>query len=158
MSDVDELIDRFEAAWSGRDPEAFAAICAADLHYEDPMTVDPLEDPASLGAHAERLWAAFPDARLNQAGVRLHDGHFVAAPVKLLGTHKGEHPDFSATNRFVILHAVLYCGLDEAGERLWRVRAFFDLYDVAQQLGFLPKFGSVGERAMLMLRGFGLRR
>jgi hypothetical protein len=37
------------------------------------------------------------------------------------------------------------------------VRAFFDLYDAAIQLGVLPRPGSVGQRALMLLRGFGLR-
>jgi hypothetical protein len=37
------------------------------------------------------------------------------------------------------------------------VRAFFDAYDAAVQLGVLPARGTFGERALLMLRGFGLR-
>ena len=41
--------------------------------------------------------------------------------------------------------------------RLLRVRAFFDLYEAATQLGVLPGRGSLGEKALLVLRGFGLR-
>ena len=37
------------------------------------------------------------------------------------------------------------------------MRAFFDAYDAAVQLGVLPARGTLGERALLMLRGFGLR-
>jgi hypothetical protein len=77
--------------------------------------------------------------------------------VRLHATHSGELDGFPASNRTVSLHAVLYCELDEARTRLWRVRAFFDLYDAAIQLGVLPRPGSVGERALMMLRGFGLR-
>ena len=55
------------------------------------------------------------------------------------------------------MQAVLYCELDEARTRLWRVRAFFDLYDAATQLGVLPKPGTLGQKAMLLMRGFGLR-
>ncbi|MBA3327508.1 MAG: ester cyclase [Solirubrobacterales bacterium] len=157
MSDLDTLVDGFQAAWSDHDPGAFAAVCAPDLHYEDPMTVEPLESPEALAAHAARLCQAFPDARMERTGERLGDGRFVAAPVKLLATHRGEIEDFPPTGRFVIVHAVFFCELDEARTRLWRVRAFFDLYDAAIQLGVLPKPGSVGERAMLLLRGFGLR-
>ena len=40
---VDELIDGWEAAWSGKDPGAFDELCARDLHYEDPLTSEPLE-------------------------------------------------------------------------------------------------------------------
>jgi hypothetical protein len=52
---------------------------------------------------------------------------------------------------------MLFCELDPPRERLWRVRAFFDLYDASDQLGVLPAHGGLGERALMMLRGFGLR-
>jgi hypothetical protein len=38
-----------------------------------------------------------------------------------------------------------------------RARSFYDLYDVATQLGILPSRGGIGETVLLMLRGFGLR-
>jgi len=41
--------------------------------------------------------------------------------------------------------------------RLLRVRAFFDLYGAGVQLGLLPARRTLGERALLLLRGFGLR-
>lgn len=154
---VDDLVDHFQSAWSSKDPRGFAPVCAPDVHYEDPMTVEPLDGPDALGAHARRLWRAFPDARMERTGERLSDGRFVAAPVKLLATHRGEVEDFPPTGRFVIVHAVFYCELDDARTSLWRVRAFYDLYDAAIQLGVLPRPGSMGERAMLLLRGFGLR-
>ena len=40
---VDELIDGWEAAWSGKDADAFAEVCAPDVHYEDPLTAEPLD-------------------------------------------------------------------------------------------------------------------
>lgn len=152
---VDELIDRWEAAWSGRDSSAFAPLCAADVHYEDPLTSEPLEGAAELGRHAARLWAAFPDARMERTGERLSNGRFVAAPSKLLATHREPLEGLPATNRFVVVHCVFYCELRDV--RLLRIRAFFDLYGAAVQLGVLPAHGTLGEKALLVLRGFGLR-
>ncbi len=152
---VDELIDSWEAAWSGKDPDAFASLCAPDLHYEDPLTGEPLEGIDELIGHAERLWAGFPDARLERTGERLGNRGYVAAPCKLLGTHKAALEGLPATNRFVVVHCVFYCELQRG--RLLRVRGFFDLYDAAVQLGVLPSRGSLGEKALLVLRGFGLR-
>lgn len=153
----DAVVDAFQAAWSTRDPGAFGGCCAADLHYEDPVLHEPLESPAALGKHAGRLWTAFPDARMEPAAARLWspDGRYVAAPVKLLATHKGELEGLPATGRFLVLHAIFYAELDETGESLWRIRGFFDRYDAAVQLGVLPDRGTVGEKALLMLRGFG---
>ncbi len=156
---ADELIDGWEAAWSGKDPSAFAELCVPDVHYEDPLTGEPLEGLAELVRHAARLWSAFPDARLERTGQRLLDGQeeprFIAAPGKLLATHREPLEGLPPTNRFVVVHCLFYCELDDG--RLRRVRAFFDLYDAAVQLGVLPARGTLGEKALLVLRGFGLR-
>jgi steroid delta-isomerase-like uncharacterized protein len=152
---IDELIDGWEAAWSGKDSEAFTELCDQRFHYEDPLTSEPLEGVDELCEHAERLWRAFPDARVERTGARLSDGLFVAAPAKLLATHRAPLEGLPATNRFVVVHCVFYCEL--RAERLLRVRAFFDLYGAAMQLGVLPARGTLGEKAMLVLRGFGLR-
>ena len=153
----DPLIDAWEAAWSGRDAAAFEPLCdPVDFHYEDPLTAEPLESAEALGKHARRLWAGFPDARLQATGPRLCDGRFLAAPVKLLATHREELEGLPATGRFLIVHAVAYCEVRDG--RLHRVRTFFDVYGAAVQLGVLPRPGTLGEKALLMLRGFGLRR
>ncbi len=152
---VERLIDGWEAAWSDKDPDAFEHVCHPDLHYEDPLTGEPLEGVDELTQHAGRLWAGFPDARLERTGERLSTKRYVAAPCKLLGTHKAQLEGLPPTNRFVVVHCVFYCEVQ--GGRLLRVRGFFDLYDAAVQLGVLPGRGSLGEKALLMLRGFGLR-
>ena len=154
---ADELMDRWEAAWTGKESSAFVDLCTADIHYEDPLTAEPLEGPAELGRHAARLWAAFPDARVERTGERLTDeeDRFIAAPSKLLATHRESLEGLPASNRFVVVHCIFYCEVDDG--RLRRVRAFFDLYDAAVQLGILPARGTMGEKALLVLRGFGLR-
>jgi steroid delta-isomerase-like uncharacterized protein len=154
---IDELVDRWQAAWSGRDPAAFHAVCAPDVHYEDPVCGEPLDGPDAVAAHAAKLWTLFPDARVERTGERLSDGRYVAAPCKVLGTHRGELGELPATGRFLVAHVVCYCELDADRCRLWRVRSFFDAYDAAVQLGVLPARGTLSERAMLVLRGFGLR-
>jgi steroid delta-isomerase-like uncharacterized protein len=154
---LDELLDGFQDALVGRDRSAFAAVCALDVHYEDPLTGPALRGCDALGDHVARLWVAAPDAKVEQSGERLDDGRFVAAPVHLTATHTGELPGMPPTRRSLSVHAVLYCELDPPRERLWRIRAFFDLYDASVQLGVLPVHGGVGERALMLLRGFGLR-
>jgi len=155
---VDELIDGWQAAWSGkgeRDAAQFATVCASGVQYEDPLTGEPLDGIDALTAHAAKLWAAFPDARMEQTGERLTNEHFVAAPCKVLGTHRAPLAGLPASNRFVVVHCIFYCELQH--ELLRRVRGFFDVYDAATQLGVLPARGTLGEKALLMLRGFGLR-
>jgi steroid delta-isomerase-like uncharacterized protein len=152
---VDALIDAWEAAWSSRDQDAFAEVCATGVSYEDPLTAGLLQGPGELGRHASRLWEAFPDARLERTGERLTNEHFVAAPSKLLATHRAPLDGLPATNKFIVVHCVFYCEIER--ELLFRVRGFFDVYGAATQLGILPARGTLGEKALLMLRGFGLR-
>jgi len=152
---VDELIDAWEAAWSGKEPAAFERVCSEQIHYEDPLVGEPLEGIEALCLHAGRLWSAFPDARLEKLSDRLSDGRFVAAPSKLLATHREPLDGLPATNRFIVVPGIFYCEVDHG--KLLRVRAFFDLYDAAVQLGILPGRGTLGEKALMMLRGFGLR-
>jgi steroid delta-isomerase-like uncharacterized protein len=154
---LDDLVDRWEAAWSVRDAAAFRPVCAPDVHYEDPLCGEPLEGPEQIAAHARRLRAAFPDARVERTGERLTDGRYLAAPCKVAGTHRGSSDELPATGRFIVVHVLWYVELDEERRRLWRVRAFYDAYAAAVQLGVLPARGTLGERALLMLRGFGLR-
>jgi ketosteroid isomerase-like protein len=153
--EVDPLFDAWERAWSGRDPAGFTSCCDPDVHYEDPLTPEPLNGTAALAAHARLLWRAFPDARLNATGDRLSDGEHACAPCKLLGTHRGPLGRIAPTGRFIVVHAVVYAQLREG--RLLRVRTFFDVYGAAVELGVLPRSGTAGERALLLLRGFGLR-
>ena len=152
---VDELLDAWEAAWSGKDPRAFAPVCSPEVQYEDPLTDEPLEGAAAIADHAGRLWTGFPDARLEKLGARVADGDMVVAPVKLVATNREPFEGLPATGRFLVVPAVFYCQLHE--QRLLRVRAFFDLYDAGVQLGVLPGRGTLGSKALLMLRGFGLR-
>lgn len=152
---IDRLVDGWEAAWTEKDSSAFAPLCTADVHYEDPLSTEPLEGAAELGRHAARLWSAFPDTRVQRTGERLTNGRFVAAPCKLLATHRAPLEGLPATNRFLVVHCVFYLELRD--ECIHRARAFFDLYDAAVQLGVLPARGTLGEKALLVLRGFGLR-
>ncbi|HST42473.1 MAG TPA: ester cyclase [Conexibacter sp.] len=152
---ADRLFDGWEQAWSGRDTAAFERVCDPDVHYEDPLTKGPYVGVDELGELARRLWGGFPDVRLERAGERLTDGRYLAAPAKLAGTHREAVDGLPATNRFVVIHCLFYCEL--RGGRLLRVRAFYDLYDAATQLGVLPRHGTLGEKALLTLRGFGLR-
>jgi SnoaL-like polyketide cyclase len=132
------------------------ALCDPAVHYEDPFTRAPLRGPEGIAGRARTLWAAFPDARLHPTGPRLGDGGaHASAPAKLLGTHRAPLHGLAATGRELCVHVVFFAELREG--RLLRVRAFLDAYDAGVQLGLLPRPGTLGGRALLMLRGFGLR-
>jgi steroid delta-isomerase-like uncharacterized protein len=150
-----QLAERWAGAWSGRTVEAFAEICTPDVHYEDPLTPIPLSGPEALGHHAQRLWDGVPDTSVDITGPCLGDDRHLAIPCRVTGTHSRWLEDFPPSNRPLLVHAVAYCQL--ADGRLRRVRAFYDLYDAAIQLGVLPKHGTLGDKALMLVRGFGLR-
>ena len=154
---VEELADAWEAAWSGGDPGAFRDVCAPDVHYEDPLTPSPLHGVPALGEHVQRLWRSFPDVRLEAAGARLYDGRFAALPVHVTGRNTGLLDGLPASHKLLELHAVFWCELDLGRTRLWRVRAVYDAYGAAVTLGLVPRPGSLRNRALLMMQGYGLR-
>ena len=157
LASVDRLADSWEVAWSGGVAAAFMALCAPDLHYEDPLTRSPLHGVAELSEHAERLWRAFPDVTLERAGERLTDGRFVALPVRAFGRNTGTLDGLPASHREIELRAVFWCELDLGRTRLWRVRTVFDAYGAAVALGLIPRPGTLRNRAVLALQGYGIR-
>jgi steroid delta-isomerase-like uncharacterized protein len=155
--EVDRLADAWEAAWSGGDPGAFRPLCAPDLHYEDPLTLEPLHGVDAFTGHVERLWRAFPDVAVTSAGARLWDGRFAAFPVHVAAHNTGSLDGLPASHRRVEVRAVFWCELDLTRTRVWRVHTLFDVYGPAVTLGLLPRPGSLRNRAVLALQGYGLR-
>lgn len=150
------LAARWHAAWSGRDAARFAACCTVDVHYEDPLARTPLSGPDRLARHAMALWDAFPD----DLGVFItaevvEEGRFACVPWRISGTQRGNIDGLPASGRSLSMHGVHYVEHEHGLVR--RARGFFDLYDAGLQLGLMPPRGGLGERALLALRGFGLR-
>jgi hypothetical protein len=151
---VDALAERWRAAWEGAGFEGF---CTPDVSYEDPVAVDLLRGVDALDSHACRLRATFPDLRVEATAPPLLRGTHACVPWRALGTHRGDiGQTLPATDRFVTIHGLHYLELTDGAVR--RARGFFDLYDAAIQLGLLPSRGGLGEAALFLLRGFGVRR
>jgi hypothetical protein len=151
---LDGLAEQWRAGWRGK---GFEACCTPDVSYEDPIAVAPLRGVDALDRHAVTLVRAFPDLRLEGTSPPLVRGEHACIPWRALGTHRGDIGSvLPATDRFVALHGLHYLELSDG--RVRRARGFFDLYDAATQLGLLPARGGAGEAALLLLRGFGLRR
>jgi steroid delta-isomerase-like uncharacterized protein len=151
-----DLVDGWHAAWSGRDGKAFATLCAPDLHYEDPVAHTPLNGVAALAAHAERLWRAFPDVVMEPAGEHVASGAGLVLPTRVQGTNSAPLEGLPASHRRLSMNVMFWCELEPGGLRLWRVRAFFDSHAAAVELGLIPRPGTLRNRAVLMLQGYGL--
>jgi steroid delta-isomerase-like uncharacterized protein len=153
-SELDALSERWRHAWAGQ--LTFASCCTPDVGYEDPVAVEPLTGVEALERHAAALRAALPDLKLEAGARALARGAHACLPWRLAGTHRGDTTILPATDRFVVIHGLHYVELADGLVR--RARGFFDLYEVATQLGLLPARGGLGETALLLLRGFGVRR
>jgi steroid delta-isomerase-like uncharacterized protein len=151
---TDALAALWRAAWQGP-AGGFEKCCTPDVGYEDPVAQTPLHGLEELEAHAKKLREAFPDIRVEAAGDSIASGELACITWRALGTHRGELAGLPASNRFVVLQGVHYAELEDG--RVRRARGFFDLYEASVQLGLLPPHGSLGEKALLMLRGFGYR-
>ena len=152
---VEALAEHWRAAWTGK--RGFESCCTPDASYEDPVVLAPLRGPEALDEHARGLREAFPDLRVEATSPALGRGDHACIPWRLVGTHRGEIGSMlPATNRFLTVTGLHYVELSDGLVR--RARGFFDLYDTAVQLGLLPSRGGLGETALLLLRGFGLRR
>jgi steroid delta-isomerase-like uncharacterized protein len=154
--DTAGLAERWRGAWLAATPEAFGDCCQVDVLYEDPIAREPIEGLAALAAQAGQLRKAFPDMRIESAGADMADDDHACVPWRFVGTHRGDVGVLPASGRFLTLHGVHYLELRAGGVR--RARGFFDLYDAAVQLALLPPRGSLGESALMLLRGFGLLR
>lgn len=154
-AEIDTLADAWTAAWT--EGAGFAACCTAGVSYEDPLALEPLVGLDPLERRATALRAAFPDVRVERTAPALRRGVHACIPWRLLGTQRGDLGQvLPATDRFLTLHGLHYLELSDG--RINRARGFFDLYDGSVQLGLLPARGGLGEAALLLLRGFGLRR
>jgi predicted ester cyclase len=151
-------LDRLAAAWrAGWEDGGFESVCTPDVSYEDPVAVDLLRGVDALDAHAARLRQAFPDLRVEATAQPLVREAHACVPWRAVGTHRGDLGQMlPASDRFVTIHGLHYLELSDGAVR--RARGFFDLYDAAVQLGMLPSRGGLGESALLLLRGFGVRR
>lgn len=157
--DGQALVDRVVQAIGGRDRQAVASLVTHDVHYEDPFAPAPLRGADPLIDHLAQLWSAFPDAKVEATGPCLHDGdRIVAIPLRVLGNHSAPLGSLPATDRFLNQHGMLVCELDAGGRRIFRGRLFVDRYAAAVQLGVLPASGTVGDRALRAIQGFGILR
>ena len=157
-------LERSELAWLAESftagfavpGEAFAACCTPDVDYEDPVAVEPLHGVAELERYAAALRLAVPDLRVERPSPPLGGGDLACIPWRALGTHRGQLGMLPASDRFLTVSGLHWVELSDG--RVRRARGFFDLYGAAVQLGLLPERGGLGEAALLMVRGFGLRK
>ncbi|MDO9407592.1 ester cyclase [Patulibacter sp.] len=155
--DGEALQVRVVRTLGSRDRQAVAALVTHDVHYEDAFAPAALIGPDQVADHLALVWSAFPDVSFETTGPALHDGdRIVALPMRVVGNHTEPLGGVPATDRFLHVHGMLVLELDATAHRVHRARLFADRYAAAVQLGVLPQAGTVSDRAVRAIQGFGL--
>ncbi len=152
---LSDFTQRYAAAWNGRDSSAMDALVTDDVVWFDPALAQPARGKAEVRAFMEDSWRSFPDLRFSEPDppFTVQDGDRVAWAWRMQGTFSGaplDPPGFAPTHR-----AIDVLGIDQwelRDGRIARYRAYYDMTDLARQLGIMPPAGSGAEKAMAALQ------
>jgi steroid delta-isomerase-like uncharacterized protein len=153
-SALTEFTQRYQAAWNGRDASAMDTLVTDDVAWTDPALPATLHGPAEVRQFMQDSWRAFPDLRFSEPDppFLVEQDDKVAWAWAMEGTFDGplDPPGFAPTGRRMRIE-----GLDEwimRDGRIARYRAYWDVMDLARQLGIMPDRGSRGEKGTVALQ------
>ena len=152
--DLAQFCARYVAAWNGHDAAAMADLVTDDVVWEDPALPAAARGVAAVQEFMRTGWVTFPDLHFDETDAPhcTFEGTQVAWRWRMRGTMTGpiEPPGFGPTGRSMEAEGVDLWTLRDG--RIARYRAFYDMNDVARQLGIAPAPGSVGEKAVAALQ------
>jgi steroid delta-isomerase-like uncharacterized protein len=158
-SELPEFVARYVAAWSSCDTDALAQLITEDIVWADPALPEPARGVPAVQEFMRASARAFPDLRFGEPDppVVAVTGDVVLWAWNMEGTHHGaiDPPGFAPTGRRMHVEGVDQWTMRDG--RIARYRAFYDMNDVARQLGIVPPSGSRAERGMVALQRLQVR-
>ena len=158
-SQMRAFVERYAAAWNSCDTGAMAQLITEDIVWADPALAEPARGIGEVQEFMRTSFRAFPDLHFGepQPPALAVSGDVVLWRWYMEGTQRGpiDPPGFAATGRPMRVD-----GVDQWTMRDGRIalyRAFYDMNDVARQLGIVPAPGSAAERGMVALQRFQAR-
>jgi steroid delta-isomerase-like uncharacterized protein len=153
-SQMRAFVERYAAAWNSCDTGAMAQLITEDIVWADPALAEPARGIGEVQEFMRTSFRAFPDLHFGepQPPALAVSGDVVLWRWYMEGTQRGpiDPPGFAATGRRMRVD-----GVDQWTMRDGRIalyRAFYDMNDVARQLGIVPAPGSAAERGMVALQ------
>jgi steroid delta-isomerase-like uncharacterized protein len=148
------LVDRYLSAWNTGDTAAIAELISEDIVWADPALPEPAQGVREVQEFMRSSFRTFPDLRFSEP----NPPHVSASRDQVVwcwrmeGTMTGDAdpPGFAATGRPMLLDGVDVWAMRDG--RIARYRAFYDMSDLARQLGLGPPRGGAAERAAVRLQ------
>jgi steroid delta-isomerase-like uncharacterized protein len=128
-----EVNDATYAAWNAHDPDAVAAVFAEDAVVRDAGSSAVEVGRDAVRERAVRLFAAFPDLRLERVDLVI-DGSRHADRWVLSGTHEGELLGLPPTGRKVRVDGATFTVMNDDG-LVVEDHHYVDLAGLLTQLG-----------------------
>jgi predicted ester cyclase len=144
-----QFLQRLHAAAKAHDAEAVAALCCADVVWEDPGAPQTLHGrDAVLRFHRDIMFAALPDAHIEliDGPYLALDGTGVAARLRITGTMTGPltPPGFAPTGGRLSFETAEFSRFEDG--LLARHTVVLNMLELARQIGAVPQAGTLGDR------------
>ncbi|HTZ86849.1 MAG TPA: ester cyclase [Solirubrobacteraceae bacterium] len=152
--DMGQFTARYAAAWNECDTHAMAELVTEDVVWADPALPQPARGVGEVQEFMRTSFRAFPDLRFGEPDppVLAVNEDVVLWRWHMEGTHRGaiDPPGFAPTGKRMRVE-----GVDQWTFRDGRIAlyaAYYDMNDLARQLGIVPPPGSGAERGMVALQ------
>jgi steroid delta-isomerase-like uncharacterized protein len=131
-----------------------AQLITDDVVWEDPALPAPARGVGEVQEFMRTSFRVFPDLRFGEPDppALAVSADVVLWAWNMSGTHRGtiDPPGFAPTHRTMRVDGIDQWTLRDG--RISMYRAFYDMNDLARQLGIVPQAGSRAERTMAALQ------
>lgn len=156
LSDREQLLQAYLAAWNSREPAAVAAFFTPDATYDDRGAAEIAHGTEGITEHVKDVLTAFPDLTFEVVRAA-HADEFSAGEWRATMTHLGPLSGLKATGRRVESAGVDVATVGPDG-LITHLVSYYDGAAIMRGLGLIPEHGSRMERALVRLASLRPRR